>query len=96
MKKLLLFVLIISCTFAGLFSQNTEIPFSYKEIVKPKTAYFYRVSDKDKGQSYEFIVYQADEKTFLSFGDFSEITPMVQIGCQKYNPEIFCYDYFMN
>lgn len=97
MKKLLLFVLIISCTFAGLFSQTADIPFSYdKNKVNPGITYFYKVTDKDKGQSYDFIIYQTDEKTFLSFGDFSEIAPMVQIGCQKYNPEIFCYDYFMN
>ena len=97
MKRFLLFVLIIFCSLTELFSQTAEIPFSYnKDKVKPGTACFYRVSDKDKGQAYEFIVYQADEKTFLSFGVFSEIAPMVQIGTQKYNPEIFCYDFFMN
>ena len=97
MKRFLLFVLIIFCSLTELFSQTAEIPFSYnKDKVKPGTACFYRVSGKDKGQAYEFIVYQADEKTFLSFGDFSEIAPMVQIGTQKYNPEIFCYDFFMN
>ena len=87
MKRSLLFVLIIFCSLAELFSQTAEIPFSYnKDKVKPGTACFYRGSDKDKGQAYEFIVYQTDEKTFLSFGDFSEIAPMVQIGTQKYNP----------
>ena len=97
MKRLLMFVLVISCAFARLFSQTGENPFYYnKDKVVPGTACFYRVSDKEKGQAYEFIVYQADEKTFLSFGDFSEIAPMVQIGSQKYNPDIFCYDYFMN
>ena len=97
MKRFLLFVLVIFCCFAELFSQTADIPFSYdKAKVQPGTVSFYRVSDMDKGQSYDFIIYQSDEKTFLSFGDFSEITPMVQIGCQKYNPDIFCYDYFMN
>ena len=97
MKRLLMFILVIFCSFSGLFSQTGENPFSYnKDKVVPGNACFYRVSDKEKGQAYEFIVYQADEKTFLSFGDFSEIAPMVQIGSQKYNPDIFCYDYFMN
>ena len=84
-------------TVAGVMAQGADIPFSYdKAKVQPGTVSFYRVTDMDKGQSYDFIIYQSDEKTFLSFGDFSEITPMVQIGCQKYNPDIFCYDYFMN
>ena len=97
MKRILLFVLVIFCCFAELFSQTADIPFSYdRNKITSGTVNFYRVSDMDKGQSYDFIIYQSDEKTFLSFGDFSEITPMVQIGCQKYNPDIFCYDYFMN
>ncbi len=82
---------------AGGIAQTFDVPFSYdKSKIQPGTVYFYKVSDKDKGQTYDFIVYQTDEKTFLSFGDFCEISPMVQIGIQKYNPDIFCYDYFMN
>ena len=97
MKKIFFGMLMIVLLGAGAFAQASDIPFFYdKAKVQPGTVYFYRVSDMDKGQSYDFIIYQSDEKTFLSFGDFSEITPMVQIGCQKYNPDIFCYDYFMN
>lgn len=97
MKKFVCFLMFVMCAAACVFSQSGDVPFNYdKSKVQPGTVYFYKVSDKDKGQSYDFIVYLADEKTFLSFGDFSEISPMVQIGCQKYNPEIFCYEYFMN
>ena len=97
MKKVVLWVVLIVLGGFGAFGQAADVPFVYDDAkVEPGTVYFYKVSDKDKGQAYDFIVYQADEKTFLSFGDFSEIAPMVQIGVQKYNPEIFCYEYFMN
>ena len=97
MKKVVLWVVLIVLGGFGAFGQAADVPFVYDDAkVEPGTVYFYKVSDKDKGQAYDFIVYQADEKTFLSFGDFSEIAPMVQIGVQKYNPEMFCYEYFMN
>ncbi len=97
MKRHLLFVLVIFCCFAELFSQTADIPFSYdRNKITSGTVNFYRVSDMDKGQGFDFIVYQGDEKTFYSFGDFSEIGTLVQVGNEKYNPEIFCNDYGMN
>ena len=84
-------------TVAGVMAQGADIPFSYdKAKVQPGTASFYRVTDMDKGQGFDFIVYQGDEKTFYSFGDFSEIGPLVQVGNETYNTQIFCNDYGMN
>ena len=97
MKGLLMFVLVIFCSFSGLISQTADIPFSYdRNKITSGKVNFYRVSDMDKGQGFDFIVYQGDEKTFYSFGDFSEIGPLVQVGNETYNTQIFCNDYGMN
>ena len=97
MKKIVRFLSLIIFTVAGVMAQGADIPFSYdKAKVKPGTASFYRVTDMDKGQGFDFIVYQGDEKTFYSFGDFSEIGPLVQVGNETYNTQIFCNDYGMN
>ena len=97
MKKSFLGMIMLVFLGAGAFAQASDVPFVYdKAKVQPGTVSFYRVTDMDKGQGFDFIVYQGDEKTFYSFGDFSKIGPLVQVGNEKYNTQIFCNDYGMN
>ena len=99
MKRKIITVLMLIFGFSGVFAQNSELPFSYdkqKAAAQTGTCFVYTTSNMDKDQSYEFYIYQEDEKTFLSLYDLSSLAPLIQIGKQIYNSECFCYDYFYN
>lgn len=97
MKKIQIMIIMVTIELVSLFAQNEVSPFSY-DIAKQQsgTAFFYKVTNLDKAQYYDIILYQEDETTFDTIYDLSNIIPQIQIGTQNYSIQYFCYDYSSN
>lgn len=96
MKKSIAFVLSLFLML-NMFAGEVENVFEYDcKKQQTGTVSFYKVSNLDKEECYEFASYQKAEKTFFELYDLSNIFPQIQVGTQEFNSDYFCYDYSSN